>query len=93
MPKSLQSYNQLYYNYKLTWERNLTESMVFTKKAMQGKPITKDNIIEAVKQITPYKWAKEKGFDKIELKTSMNEFNDLLGDINKLEELKVIYHK
>ncbi|WP_114822264.1 hypothetical protein [Chryseobacterium sp. KLBC 52] len=63
------------------------------KKAMQGKPITKDNIIEAVKQITPYKWAKEKGFDKIELKTPMNEFNDLLGDINKLEELKVIYHK
>lgn len=63
------------------------------KKAMQGKPITEANIIEAVKQMTPYKWAKEKGFDKIELKTTMQEFDDLLGNINELKELKVIYHK
>ncbi|WP_307211481.1 hypothetical protein [Chryseobacterium lathyri] len=63
------------------------------KKAMLGKSITEANIIEAVKQITPYKWAKEKGFDKIELKTTMQEFDGLFGDINKLKELKVIYHK
>ncbi|KFF14121.1 hypothetical protein IW15_01365 [Chryseobacterium soli] len=63
------------------------------KQAMQGKQITKENIIEAVKQITPYKWAKEKGFDKIELKTPMIKFDELSGDINKLEELKVIYYK
>ncbi|OOB82341.1 hypothetical protein BZL53_11065 [Flavobacterium columnare] len=67
--------------------------MTAFKKAMKDKPITKENIIEAVKQITPYKWAKEKGFDKIELITTMQEFNDLLGDINRLNELKVIYHK
>ena len=64
------------------------------KQAMQGKTITKENIIEAVKQITPYKWAKEKGFDKIELKTTMKEFTiDIGNNINNLEELKVIYHK
>jgi len=63
------------------------------KKAMEGKPITEENIIEAIKQIHPYKLAKSKGFDKIELKTTMQEFDDLLGDINKLDELKVIYRK
>lgn len=64
------------------------------KQAMQGKPITETNIIEAVKQITPYKWAKEKGFDKIKLETTMQEFTiDIGNNINNLEELKVIYYK
>lgn len=64
------------------------------KKAMEGRQIIETNIIEAVKQITPYKWAKEKGFDKIELKTTMKEFTiDIGNNINNLEELKVIYHK
>lgn len=60
---------------------------------MHGKPITEANIIEAVKQITPYKWATGKGFAKIELVTPMSKFNELLRNINELKELKVVYHK
>lgn len=72
------------------------ESLNLTKfkQAMQGKPITQENIIEAIKQIHPYKLAKSKGFDKIELKTTMEEFENLKdNNIMNLKELKVIYRK
>ena len=72
------------------------ESLNLTKfkQAMQGKPITQENIIEAIKQIHPYKLAKSKGFEKIELKTTMKEFTtDIDSNINNLKELKVIYRK
>jgi len=72
------------------------ESLNLTKfkKAMLGKQITKENIIEAVKQINPYKMAKSKGYDKIELKTTMTEFENLQNnDIMNLNELEVIYYK
>ncbi|WP_298116855.1 hypothetical protein [Flavobacterium sp.] len=64
------------------------------KEAMKGKQITEENVIEAVKQMTPYKWAKEKGFDKIKLVTTVKEFTiDIGNNINNLKDLKIIYYK